>query len=183
VGLVQALTRPALLDQVFEKGTEVGASFFILVPAAESTRLPESSLAGRLDRWRRIVVEAAKQSKHLNVPTVELADSVGATLEGLDARGVVSLLLQPYAPVSLREKLEQMLAARAITSAAPESGVGVAASPIALWIGPESGWSCAESQQFAAAGVEAVALGQGVLRAETAGPVAVAVSRLMLGDW
>jgi 16S rRNA (uracil1498-N3)-methyltransferase len=183
VGLVQALTRPALLDQVFEKGTEVGTSFFVLVPAVESTRLPESSLAGRMDRWRRIVVEAAKQSKHLNVPTVELSDSVGAALEGLSVRGVLSLLLQPCAPVSLREKLEQIVAARAITSATPESGVGGLASSIALWIGPESGWSSSEVEQFTAAGIEAVTLGQGVLRAETAGPVAVAVTRLILGDW
>jgi 16S rRNA (uracil1498-N3)-methyltransferase len=173
VGLAQALTRPALLDEVLEKGTEVGTSFFVLVPVAESARLPESARAGRLERWRRIVVEAARQSKHLAVPTVELAISVGTALEDLTARGVYSLLLEPSAQLSLQEKLEQM-------RMAPTPSKTV---PIALWIGPESGWSEAELGDFAASGIEAVKLGQGVLRAETAGPVAVAVTRLLRGDW
>jgi 16S rRNA (uracil1498-N3)-methyltransferase len=175
VGLAQALTRPALLDEVLEKGTEVGSSFFVLVPAAESTRLPESARAGRLERWRRIVLEAAKQSKHLAVPTVELAASLDAALQDFAARGVRSLVLEPSAQVSLRERLEQM---RAPSSSSP--GRGPAA--LALWIGPESGWSEAELRWFAESGVEAVKLGQSVLRAETAGPVAVAVTRLVVGD-
>jgi 16S rRNA (uracil1498-N3)-methyltransferase len=173
VGLAQALTRPALLDEVLEKGTEVGASFFVLVPAAASTRLPESAHAGRLERWRRIVLEAAKQSKHLVVPTVELATSVSAALEDLAARGARSLLLEPSAQVSLREKLDQIRGA----STPSEAGA------IALWIGPESGWSETELSEFSASGVDPVRLGQGVLRAETAGPVAVAVTRLTIGDW
>jgi 16S rRNA (uracil1498-N3)-methyltransferase len=173
VGLVQALTRPALLDEILQKGTEVGASFFVLVPAAASTRLPEPARTGRLERWRRIVIEAAKQSKHLAVPEVALAASVKAALEDLIARGVHSLLLEPSAEVSLRERLEQMEATPSATGRAP----------VALWIGPESGWSEDELRQFAAAGVEPAKLGQGVLRVETAGPVAVAATRLLMGDW
>jgi RsmE family RNA methyltransferase len=91
----------------------------------------------------------------------------------LAARGVYSLALEPSAQVSLWEKLERMQAAWD-SSAAVE---------IALWIGPESGWSEAELGEFATSGIEAVRLGQGVLRAETAGPVAVAVTRLVMGDW
>jgi 16S rRNA (uracil1498-N3)-methyltransferase len=173
VGLVQALTRPGLLDEILEKGTEVGASFFVLVPAAESTRLPEAARATRLDRWRRIVVEAAKQSKHLAVPTVVLAESFQAGLADMTARGALSLLLEPSARLTLRERLEQSIGEPALSRG----------SPVALWVGPESGWSEAELQQSVAAGIEGVKLGQGVLRAETAGPVAVAVTRLVMGDW
>jgi 16S rRNA (uracil1498-N3)-methyltransferase len=173
VGLVQALTRPALLDEVLEKGTEVGTSFFILVPADESIRMPEASRASRLERWRRIVVEAAKQSKHLGVPTVEWAASLQEALDMLSARSAPSLLLEPDAKVTLRDSLERLAAAQA------PSGL----TAVALWIGPESGWSKAELQRLAAADVEAVRLGQGVLRAETAGPVAVAATRFVIGDW
>ncbi len=173
VGLVQAFTRPALLDEILEKGTEVGTSFFVLVPAAESTRLPESARISRMQRWRRIVIEAAKQSKHVVVPTVELATSVSAALEDLTARGARSLLLEPSAQVSLREKLDQMRGASTPSKA----------GAIALWIGPESGWSKAELSMLAASDVGPVKLGQSVLRAETAGPVAVAVTRLTIGDW
>jgi len=179
VGLVQALLRPMLLDQVLEKGTEVGASFFVLFPAAESARLPESARAGRLERWRRIVVEAAKQSKRLSVPTVRLADSLTAALEGLTAQGALSLVLDPDAPVSLRDRLEAQMGPGSL----PGGGEAASVACLVLWVGPESGWSEAEREQFAAAGIEAARLGQSVLRAETAGPVAVAATRLVLRDW
>ena len=54
---------------------------------------------------------------------------------------------------------------------------------LALWVGPEGGWTESESEQFRAAEITGVRLGRSVLRTETAGPVAVAVARLALGDW
>jgi RsmE family RNA methyltransferase len=62
LGLVQALVRPAALDAILEKGTEVGCSFFLLVPAAGSPRWADARREDRLKRWSRIVQEAAKQS-------------------------------------------------------------------------------------------------------------------------
>jgi 16S rRNA (uracil1498-N3)-methyltransferase len=175
--LVQAVTRPALLDEVLEKGTEVGTSFFMVVPADESTRIPQASVAGRLERWRRIVVEAAKQSKHLQVPTVEWAASLKEALDILRTRSTLCLLLEPSAKMALRERLEPPAGAQAPPLAAGGTGA------LALCVGPESGWSERELESFSAAGIEAVRLGQGVLRAETAGPVAVAATRLVIGDW
>jgi 16S rRNA (uracil1498-N3)-methyltransferase len=168
VGLAQALTRPALIDHIVEKGTEVGASFFTLVQTAGSPRRSDRSGGDRLVRWRRIASEAAKQSKQVAVPSIEVVDSVADALAGLDEKGTRSLVLEPASTASLWERL---------------GPVGSTPVRIALWIGPESGWTDAESAQFSAAGVETVRLGQSVLRTETAGPVAVAVARLALGDW
>lgn len=173
VGMVQALTRPAQTDQLLEKGTEVGTSFFVLVPAAGSIQLPVAARTARLQRWRRIVVEAAKQSKQVAIPTVEVAESVREVLETLTAEGTISLLLEPSADLSLREVLEGGSLARS----------GLERPSVALWIGPESGWTDPELEQFGQAGVKAARLGRAVLRAETAGPVAVAVTRLVLRDW
>jgi len=60
---------------------------------------------------------------------------------------------------------------------------GGAAAGVALWIGPESGWTEEELEVLKVAGAEPARLGRGVLRTETAGAVAVAVARLALGDW
>jgi 16S rRNA (uracil1498-N3)-methyltransferase len=182
VGLVQALTRPALLDEVLEKGTEVGAGFFLLVPAAGSTRLPEAAMASRMVRWRRKVLEAAKQSKQSVVPTVESYASLAAALDVLEGEGVSSLVLEPWAPESLHEALQRW-SRRAVAACDSAGGAGRQMDSLALWVGPESGWSEQESSWFADVGVKAVRLGQSVLRAETAGPVAVAVARLAIGDW
>lgn len=182
IGLVQAVTRPALLDQVLEKGTEVGASFFVLVAAAGSTRLPQSARVSRLERWRRIVVEAAKQSKQSVVPSVEFADSLEAALECLHIEGIMSIVLEPSASSTLSEVLGRRTMADGARSSSATVGE-IEEADIALWVGPESGWSREESEWFAAAGIEAARLGRSVLRAETAGPVAVAAARLVTGDW
>ena len=50
-------------------------------------------------------------------------------------------------------------------------------------MGPESGWTDEERESLLQAGMATARLGRGVLRTETAGPVAVAVARLALGDW
>jgi 16S rRNA (uracil1498-N3)-methyltransferase len=147
--------------------------------------MPEGSRASRLERWRRIVVQAAKQSKHLGVPTVEWATSLQEALEMVSARSALSLLLEPDAKVTLRDSLERRATARPGSAASSATAFGATSGPpsIALWVGPESGWSKRELERFATADVEAVRLGQGVLRAETAGPVAVAATRLVIGDW
>ncbi len=168
VGLVQAMTRPAAMDYVLEKATEVGASFFVLVPAAGSPKRSDLSRGDRLDRWRRIAREAAKQSKQMAVPTVDIAGSVGEALEDLRVSQTQSLVLEPAAATALQDAV--------VREASP-------AARIALWVGPEGGWTAGELDQFAGAGVGTARLGRSILRTETAGSVAVAVARLALGDW
>ena len=168
VGLVQAMTRPAVMDYVLEKATEVGASFFILLPAAGSPKRSDLSRGDRLDRWRRIALEAAKQSKQMEVPTVDIADSVGQALEDLRASHTASLVLEPAAATGLQDAV--------VRDASP-------AARMALWVGPEGGWTAGELDHFTGAGVDTARLGRGILRTETAGSVAVAIARLALGDW
>jgi 16S rRNA (uracil1498-N3)-methyltransferase len=171
VGLVQALARPAVMDYIFEKGTEVGASFFVLVSAEGSPKWAAASAADRLDRWNRIVREGAKQSKQVSVPAVVFAGAVGRGLDHVAAAGALSLVLQPGASSSLESVLGDPAVRQSVTG------------PVALWIGPEGGWTDGEAAQFELAGTSPVRLGKSVLRTETAGPVALAVTRLLLGDW
>jgi 16S rRNA (uracil1498-N3)-methyltransferase len=170
VGVVQALARPSVMDYVIEKGTEVGAGFFLLIPATGSMRLPEEAKANRLVRWRRIAREAAKQSKQTLVPWVEVAESVADGLARLGESGGLSVILEPSAV----DDLPHVLRVAPGTSLPPF---------VSLWVGPEGGWTEAELGLFSAADAPTARLGQSVLRTETAGPVAVAVARLELGDW
>jgi 16S rRNA (uracil1498-N3)-methyltransferase len=167
VWLVQALAKPAAMDYVIAKGAETGASRFLLVQGAGSPRMPEGSIASRMARWRRIAREAAKQSKQVAVPGVVLAGSPDAAIADLRSAGATSLVLQPGAARALDEVV-----------------AGIVARPVvALWVGPEGGWSPQEVRHFQSAGLELARLGRSVLRTETAGPVAVALVRLGLGDW
>ncbi|MBN1320659.1 MAG: 16S rRNA (uracil(1498)-N(3))-methyltransferase [Thermoleophilia bacterium] len=175
VGLAQALTRPPLIDQVVEKGTEVGASSFLLVHAAGSPARPGLARPDRLERWRRIAREAAKQSKRAAVPVVDATDSLAEALEHPMVAGSLSLVLEPGAPRTLKQALLE----QGDADASPCD----ASARVMLWVGTEGGWSPAELESFSVAGMDTVRLGKSVLRTETAGPVAVAVARLTLGDW
>ncbi len=192
VGLVQRVERPSLLDYVVEKGTEAGATFFLFlgVKGSSASRAPSQ----RSVRWQRIAREAAKQSKHTSFPVVECLPSLEAAQEWLERKKARSVVLDPQAPRSLGEVLraagEVLLASGGVPRASggvlrPESEfVPETGRPaVALWVGPESGWSQSDERYFANSGMERAKLGQAVLRTETAGPIAVAVARFVLEDW
>lgn len=196
VGLVQRVERLTLLDHVIEKGTEVGASFFVLLLQPE--RAGASDATRRSVRWERIAREAAKQSKQTKIPALHFCSSAEGALAWLEQQGFRSLILDPGAPQRIDEILRPAAAAReaaavtaretATEAAVVETGAlaaqAAASSPaLALWVGAEGGWTAAERDLFAARGLPKARLGRSVLRAETAGPVAVAVARLLLGDW
>jgi 16S rRNA (uracil1498-N3)-methyltransferase len=171
VGLAQALARPPVMDFIFEKGTEVGVSHFVLFAAAGSPKWAASPPEDRLERWRRIVREAAKQSKQPCVPAVTFVGFVADALRHVDATGAQSVVLEPGASSGLAEVVGFL-----VDQECPGGGV-------TLWVGPEGGWTPAELSRFKAAGLDTAGLGRSILRTETAGPVAVAITRLSLADW
>ena len=187
VALVQAFTRPTALDWSVEKSTEAGASLIVLVQAAGSPRPSGKDGGARLARLTRIAREAAKQSKQPAIPPLESAPSFAAALGRLQLLGLTSILLDPPAEQTLYGLVASGAAegGPSADAAAPRtSGVAALGSAgVALWVGPESGWTEAEREGLLQAGVVTARLGRGVLRTETAGPVAVAVARLALGDW
>jgi 16S rRNA (uracil1498-N3)-methyltransferase len=168
VGLVQAVARPGVMDYVLEKGTEVGADFFVLVEAAGSPRRSEVGRPDRLERWRRIAQEAAKQSKQTRVPWVATYPTVSEALGAMQLAGSTNVVLDLGASRSLPRVMAE---------------VDLASRRICLWIGPESGWTADELDVLSAGDVDTAKLGRSVLRTETAGPVAVAITRLALQDW
>ncbi|MCL5734017.1 MAG: 16S rRNA (uracil(1498)-N(3))-methyltransferase [Actinobacteria bacterium] len=186
VGIVQALVRPQALDYVIEKGTEVGASFFLVVPADGSPRTRSSSQPGeqikRLVRWQRTAREAAKQSKQTRVPSVDYASGIEEALVRLASDGIASVVLEPTAAMVLDEWVSLRFQSLPHKGG---SGSSMASSwpGIALLVGPEGGWTQREADLFAEAGIDRARLGRAVLRSETAGPVALALTRLAIRDW
>ena len=174
---MQGLPQPRKVDEVVEKGTEVGVDAFLIVLAAGSPRVPLERLDARGARWRAVAAEAAKQSKQLAIPEIRTAVSVGAALDSVRSEGWRSVVLTPSATRHLGSVL------RGGTGAAggeqPDEG------PLrwALWVGPEGGWSPAEVDLLTAAGCSLATLGSRVLRTETAGLVGAALSRYALADW
>ena len=162
VTLVQALPELRSVDVIVAKGTEVGVDEFVLVPVAGSPRVRRDRIEERVERWAKVALEAAKQSKQLAVPRVLVRD-----LDQARARtgaGRASVVLEPSATDGLDEVLARL------------------GSPgrVALWVGPEGGWTEDELVALAGPGSDLARLGRRILRAETAGPVAAAVVEICL---
>ncbi len=133
-------------DWIVEKATEVGVAQLVPVAAGRAVLDPG---AGRLERWRRIAIEAAEQCGRAVLPRIGGAPPADA----------LHLVADPGAPLPLRDALAR---------------VPQAPGAILLSIGPEGGWSDAERAAFDAHGAVAVSLGPRILRVETAAIVGAA---------
>lgn len=166
VVLAQALVEAKKLETIIEKAAELGCVEVVPVTTARSVRAAREREDRKLERWSRIVREAAKQCKGRLVTSVRPPRPLEALLrEPLDG---LRLFLSEHGGRPLRDVLAGPAAAR---PAAPSA---------VLLVGPTGGWTAAEEEAIRAAGFEAVSLGRRILRSETA---AVAAAAMILHFW
>jgi 16S rRNA (uracil1498-N3)-methyltransferase len=161
VTLAQAVLKADRFEWVLQKGTELGISAFRPL----LTRRTVAGGGGRLDRWRRIVIEAAEQCGRCRVP--EVAEP--APLDAVLARPAPTVLLWE------RERRQPFPAALAAALGRADAGDGVR-----LLVGPEGGFDPQEAQAALDAGAFPASLGPRILRSETAALAAATLS--CLGD-
>ncbi len=118
-------------------------------------------------RFQRILIEGCKQSRQAWVPALEAELSPLEAARSLSARGVSCVVLDADG-AALQEVLEQADALQ---------GTGASLAPVALFVGPEGGFSPAERENLVAIGARLAALGAGILRVELAAIVAAALAR------
>ena len=146
--LVCAFPRAQRGDWLVEKATELGVAGFVQHTAERSVLQPG---AGRIDRWRRVAIEAAEQCGRATLPR----------FEELPPPAALHLVCEPGVDRSPEEALAAA-AGRALPAA------------VSVHIGPEGGWTGGELRDFADRGAVPVGLGPRLLRVETAAIVAAA---------
>ena len=159
------------MEWVIEKATELGAERFIPMTARRSEKHLTQAAPARVERWRRVAREAAKQSRRSDVPVVEDVALLKSAARVRAAHPGLSLLLAE------QERTTTLYAAMQTALQQPT----MEKPPVNLAVGPEGGWTAEEEALFAAEGWQAVSLGPRILRAETAGITAMAVIAAMLG--
>jgi 16S rRNA (uracil1498-N3)-methyltransferase len=146
------------MEWAIEKCTELGVAQIVPVIAQRTDVHLAAATLKRTERWRRIVRQAAEQSRRAAPPEiaapVELPEALG--LPG-DVRIV---LAESEEKALLRDVLESL----------PQE------AEIVLAVGPEGGWTIEELQSFQQAGWISASLGRTVLRAETAAIAATAIA-------
>ena len=156
--LCAALVKFDRFEWMIEKATELGAAEIVPFEAARSERGLERAAHKRVERWRRIALEASQQSRRAHLPEVR---------EPVAFEGVVALAADH------RYVLDEEPGGVALGSAIPAERR--AEDSAALLIGPEGGWTEPERAAFVAAGWTRVSLGPLILRSETAALAGLAV--------
>jgi 16S rRNA (uracil1498-N3)-methyltransferase len=157
VTLLVAIYKFDRMEWALEKLTELGAARVVPVVARRTDARLVRAAGKRVERWRRIVQEAAEQSRRLMPPEIlapaRLKDAVAtAALTRI-------VLAESKQSVSLTDVLR----------------VHPQGESLALAVGPEGGWTEDELRLFAQSGWTSASLGKRILRAETAAIAAMAV--------
>jgi 16S rRNA (uracil1498-N3)-methyltransferase len=200
--LYVALMRPERFEWVLQKGTELGVSAFVPLICERSTIADADELsANKLERWNRIMREAAEQSRRGKLPRLAPALFLPAACDQAAQRGTALLLWEGGGVRSLRSVLqkaeepgdketrrqgdkEQQSFPSAVSPLLSPAPPASSAHPfsVALFSGPEGGFSAGEFETALRYDMIAVTLGPRTLRAETAPIVATAAILYEMGD-
>lgn len=157
VYLFQGLPKGDKMELIVQKAVELGAYEIIPVAAGRSiVKLDEKRAKSRIDRWQGIVEAAAKQSKRAVIPQIKNVMSMPQAVLYADS---IDIKLIPY------ELAKGMAHTKELIDGMPSG------SSVAIFIGPEGGFTEEEIALAEEYGITPVTLGKRILRTETAGLV------------
>jgi 16S rRNA (uracil1498-N3)-methyltransferase len=188
--LCQSLLQRDKFEWVLQKGTEIGVAAFVPVITRRSLVREGDVGENKLERWRRIIKEAAEQSGRGALPSLSEPRPLAAALSGLssppaqDGSGSLPLrgrvrergLVEPATRALIAWEGERQ---RTVRDALGDGG-GV--TNVALFIGPEGGYEAEEIDEAASQGAVPISLGRRILRTETAAVVGAALVLYELGE-
>src|SRR5216684_5953727 len=171
--LCQGLLKSARFEWVLEKGTELGVSVFAPILCRRSMAGLEDAGPSKLQRWQRIIQEAAEQSGRSHLP--ELLP-MRPLMHALNDIPPGALAIMPWEEEHSRTLHDVLTSARNVGRQiiASKTVAKIHLPTIVLFIGPEGGLMAEEVMLAQRHGVQIVTLGSRILRAETAALTAVA---------
>lgn len=159
--LLQAVLKEQKMDFVIQKATELGVSR--IQPLA--TERAQVSGTRKLDRWRKISIEAARQCGRAVAPPVDEPVDFKRYFESLSTPGG-GIFFWEQGGKSVKEFSDRLRGEQAISVA----------------VGPEGGFLPEEAALAAGKGFHIASLGPRILRAETAAALAVGLVQFLFGD-
>jgi 16S rRNA (uracil1498-N3)-methyltransferase len=184
--LYQSLLTRDKFEFVLQKCTEIGVCEF--VPVITQRSIVRSRIPGRdkLDRWQKIITEAAEQCERGRIP--ELREPVN--FEHAIKENQISKIKYQKCRINFSDTNEKEYDCRLIASTSSgaknlhEALTSGSEKPtnIALFIGPEGGFTDDEVRLACENGIVPVSLGKRILRTETAAMITSALILYELGE-
>ena len=155
ITLYQALLKSDKFELVLQKGVELGVTSF--VPFVSERCITRKESAAKMERWRKIIQEAAEQSERLILPILHPLIPFDEACRSVKPPAL--LLWEEEKSVSLKRTLQNPLYKNATS--------------LSLFVGPEGGFPESEKEMAQRHGIAIASLGKRTLRAETAGLAAI----------
>jgi 16S rRNA (uracil1498-N3)-methyltransferase len=155
VTIIQALIKGERWDYFLQKATECGATRIVpFLSERNVVKYDKKTDSKKLERWRKIVREAAEQSRRNIIPEVTSPISADELVNYLSETNFVAYEGESNGSMQLKD-------------------LAVDTMDASVLIGCEGGFSPREIQRFISLGFKPVGLGRRILRAETAALVAL----------
>lgn len=166
ITLAQGLAKGEKMDFIIQKAVEMGASSIVPVAMEHSVvRLEGAKADKKVERWQKIAEAAAKQSKRDIIPQVQPVQTMQQMLANNDLQHKI-----------IAYECEDRLGLKTALQSCENL------QELLLIIGPEGGISEFELELARKNGAVPVSLGKRILRAETAGVVALSAILYETGD-
>ncbi len=162
--LIQGIPKAAKMDYIIQKNTELGISE--IYPCAMSRCVARIDNPKKIDRWRKIAEEAAKQSGRGIIPIIHEPINVKESVNILKNADVSFV---PY-------ECEEQNCLKPILKKADKPKTA------AFMIGSEGGFDAEEIKAIKEAGIDIISLGKRILRTETAGEAVLSMIMYEIGD-
>lgn len=180
ITLAQALPKGSKMDDIVEKATELGVDS--IIPFLSTRSVPKWSAekaADRVDRWRKIAMEAARRSRQPDIPSIADVVPYADMLRMARPDMAASFPPRPEAGTAVRDSVCHRIIfweeeGRKVKTILHDEN-SRQADHFFLVIGPEGGFAREEIDSAGARGFVVASLGAQVLRVETASTVVLTI--------
>lgn len=159
IRLLLSIVKFDRMEWCLEKATELGVSEIVPLAAARTEKALVLAAAKRVNRWEKILLQSAQQSRRSRPPVLAATARTDAAF------------------AAVRDNLKIIFSERADASPLRETLGAASTHEMCIAIGPEGGWTDAEFSAAAKSGFHEASLGREILRTETAVIAALAVAR------
>lgn len=153
ITLAQALPKKEKMAHIVEKATELGARIIIPVISERTVvRSGEDRMPGKIVRWKKIAIQAAKQCGRVDVPEIRGAQKFYNLVDVINDFDLALMACLSDNTESLKQAIS-----------------GFDAGKIIVFIGPEGDFTPDEIKMAENTSCKFVSLGRRVLKSDTAG--------------
>lgn len=168
ITLIQGLPKSDKLELIIQKAVEIGVKKIIpIITERVIVKLDKEKLQPKVERWQKIAEQAAKQSGRNIIPEVSKPVNYKEFLKIIQNYELAILLYEKELKLTLRKVLMEI-------ESKPKS--------VAIFVGPEGGFSEKEIELAKQYHIQLVSLGPRILRTETAGLVSAGIVLYQFGE-